>query len=104
MLWVHGGSCVVLLWSGQQLDDDADYSLSVLLVVFCIILFPTSYAAALPCPALPCMGASPAQPVAAEHCCLSGVSCPASWPSHLVTSFPRIERLRPELLPAWAKQ
>lgn len=50
MLRVHGGSCVVLLWSGQQLDDDADYSLSVLLVVFCIILYPTSYAAALPCP------------------------------------------------------
>lgn len=52
MLRVHGGSCVLLLWSGQQLDDDADYSLSVLLVVFCIILYPTSYAAALPCPAL----------------------------------------------------
>lgn len=71
---------------------------------WCSVSSSTLQAMLLPCLALPCMGASPAQPVAAEHCCLSGVSCPASWPSHLVTSFPRIERLRPELLPAWAKQ
>lgn len=85
----------MLLWSVQQLGDDAGCSLSLLLVVFCIILYPTSYTAALPCPV---WGLLLRSQRLQRHCCLLGVSCPASWPSHLVTSFPRIERLRPELL------